>query len=157
MRDADRSVEPPVAVGSTEASALFTVRNYAMTAIHAGCSDDQVFGIMVDGIRPGDRPALRRAGGGRRVSSYLQGADVADDLGVSRMVLRWIDQGGIGLCGFQWPAPNLANCVLHMAGHPHADDRRAYPRESPRGGVRWQTRYARSGVPDVGATTRSRG
>jgi hypothetical protein len=102
MRDADRSVEPPVAVGSTEASALFTVRNYAMTAIHAGCSDDQVFGIMVDGIRPGDRPALRRAGGGRRVSSYLQGADVADDLGVSRG--RWSagsTRAGLRLCGFQ--------------------------------------------------------
>jgi hypothetical protein len=50
MRDADRSVEPPVAVGSTEASALCTVGNYAMTAIHADCSEDQVFGIMVDGI-----------------------------------------------------------------------------------------------------------
>jgi hypothetical protein len=36
--------------GSTQAYALCTVRNYVMMAIHAGCSEDQIFGMVVDGI-----------------------------------------------------------------------------------------------------------
>jgi hypothetical protein len=48
--DADLPVDPPVELGSMQAYALCTVRNYVMMAIHAGCSDDQVFGVVVDGI-----------------------------------------------------------------------------------------------------------
>jgi hypothetical protein len=48
--DADLPVDPPVELGSTQAYALCTVKNYVMMAIHAGCSEDQVFGVVVDGI-----------------------------------------------------------------------------------------------------------
>jgi hypothetical protein len=44
MLDADLPVHPPVAFGSMQAYALCTVRNYAMMAIHEGCSEDQIFG-----------------------------------------------------------------------------------------------------------------
>jgi hypothetical protein len=47
--EADLRVDPPVERGSTQAYALCTVRNYVM-AIDAGCSEDQVFGVVVDGI-----------------------------------------------------------------------------------------------------------
>jgi hypothetical protein len=50
MLEADLPVDPPHRLGSTQAYALCTVRNYVMMAIHAGCSEDQVFDVMVDGI-----------------------------------------------------------------------------------------------------------
>jgi hypothetical protein len=50
MLEADLPVDPPVQFGSIQAYALCTVRNYAVMAIHSGCSEDQVFGIVVDGI-----------------------------------------------------------------------------------------------------------
>ena len=50
MLDADLPVVPLVPLGSIQAYALCTVRNYTVMAIHAGCSEDQVFGIVVDGI-----------------------------------------------------------------------------------------------------------
>jgi hypothetical protein len=58
MLEADLPVDPPVALGSTQAYALCTVRNSAMMAIHAGCSEDQVFGVVVDGI---DRATASRS------------------------------------------------------------------------------------------------
>jgi hypothetical protein len=56
--DAGLPVDPPVAFGSIQAYALCTVRNSAMMAIHAGCSEDQVFGVVVDGI---DRATATRS------------------------------------------------------------------------------------------------
>jgi hypothetical protein len=49
MLEADLLVDRPVRFGSVQAYALCTVRNYAMMGIRAGCSEDQVFGV-VDGI-----------------------------------------------------------------------------------------------------------
>lgn len=51
--DADLPVEPPVELGSTQAYALCTVRKYAMMAIHAGCSEDQVYSIVRRRDQPG--------------------------------------------------------------------------------------------------------
>ena len=33
-----------------QANALWTVRNYVMMAVYAGCPEDQIFGMMVNGI-----------------------------------------------------------------------------------------------------------
>ena len=54
-----------------QAYALCTLRNYVMMAIHAGCSEDQVFGVVVDGI---DRASAARAA----MHSYGRAADSAE-------------------------------------------------------------------------------
>jgi hypothetical protein len=59
MLEADLPVDPPGEFGSMQAYALCTVRSYAMMAIHVGCSEDQVFGMGVDGI---DRATAIRGG-----------------------------------------------------------------------------------------------
>lgn len=50
MLEAALPVDPPVQFGSTQAYALCTVRNYVMMAVHAGCSEDQIYSMVVDGI-----------------------------------------------------------------------------------------------------------
>lgn len=58
MLDADLPVVPLVPLGSIQAYALGTVPNYTVMTIHAGCSEDRVFGIVVDGI---DRATATRS------------------------------------------------------------------------------------------------
>lgn len=56
-----------------QAYALWTVRNYVMMAVYAGCSEDQVFGMVVDGI---DRAMAARSSG-RAAAPPEPGADAA--------------------------------------------------------------------------------
>lgn len=58
MLDAGLPVDPPVALGSIQAYALCTVRNYTMMAIHEGCTEGQILDVVADGI---DRATATRS------------------------------------------------------------------------------------------------
>ena len=60
-----------------QAYALCTVRNYVMMAIHAGCSEDQVFGMVVDGIDRATAARLVGRSSGEAAAASGQGTDAA--------------------------------------------------------------------------------
>jgi hypothetical protein len=64
--DADLPVDPPVELGSIQAYRTTHGQELAMMAIHGGCSEDQVFGVVVNGI---DRATAARESGRRKAKA----------------------------------------------------------------------------------------
>ena len=58
-RDAGLPCDPPVALGSTLAYALASTRNFVQMSIFEGATEDQVYGVVVDGIDRATAAGLR--------------------------------------------------------------------------------------------------